>query len=411
MNTPRSESSSTDDAVVTARSRRGVRVIFGLTLAVFLLIVLDVAVGLTMLRGGRFLEWPVPPYSLLFSQKARDRLYKPPTGSTRFDADLGWSLEPGYIYPEDEGAGMVNRGGFHAARDYELDAPAGVTRIGAFGDSYTYSGGDYFHTWTHVLEGSRPNLEVLNFGVGGYGTDQAYLRYRRDGVAYKPDIVLIGLMLENALRNVSVYRPAYYHDSFTGFKPRFLIDDSEALSVAPCPVSSLESLWKTVQTGSALPVLRESDFWVRRAPLAYEDSPLFWSSFARILYAGYENSGRWQGSYYQDTGSEPFRVTAAILRDFYAEALQDGADRALVLLFPDLKTIEKRMEGEAPYWHTLTDYLDARDIPYVDLTPHLLAASQGQSADFLFRGNHYNNEGNAMIAQVVADRLFPRASP
>ena len=52
------------------------------------------------------------------------------------------------------------------------------------------------------MESYGSHIEALNFGVGGFGLDQAYLRYLEDGIQYNSHIVLIGFMSENIYRNV-----------------------------------------------------------------------------------------------------------------------------------------------------------------------------------------------------------------
>ena len=76
-----------------------------------------------------------------------------------------------------------------------------------FGDSFVYgnevSDDD---AWCAVLEASSDALEVLNYGVGGYGLDQAFLRFQREGMALHPDVVLIGFTPDDLGRVVNVYR-------------------------------------------------------------------------------------------------------------------------------------------------------------------------------------------------------------
>jgi hypothetical protein len=78
-----------------------------------------------------------------------------------------------------DGLYVSNSAGIRSNREYNLIAPPGVTRIVAFGDSFTH--GDEVpnqETWEYLLEQSRDEVEVMNFGVQGYGADQAYLRYK-----------------------------------------------------------------------------------------------------------------------------------------------------------------------------------------------------------------------------------------
>lgn len=85
----------------------------------------------------------------------------------------------------------------------------------------------------------RPELEVLSFGGGGFGLDQAYLRDQEFADTVACDVVFIGLMSENIDRRVSIYRPFYVEQ--TGLpltKPRFVLD-AERLMLRPNPMASL----------------------------------------------------------------------------------------------------------------------------------------------------------------------------
>src|SRR5262249_18658903 len=85
---------------------------------------------------------------------------------------------------------------------------------------------------------SWPQTEVLNFGVPGYGPDQAWLRYQREGPTYAPCAVTIGYMLEDINRVVNRYRPALFPitDLLTT-KPRFVVKDDQ-LTLMPNPATS-----------------------------------------------------------------------------------------------------------------------------------------------------------------------------
>jgi len=56
------------------------------------------------------------------------------------------------------------------------------------------------------LEARTDALNVLNYGIGGYGFDQAFLRFQREGIALRPDVVLIGFAPDDLGRLVNVYR-------------------------------------------------------------------------------------------------------------------------------------------------------------------------------------------------------------
>lgn len=404
------EHCASPDTPMTACLRSSRRRVFaGLAVMLIVCVTLDVIVGLTLCRGGRFGKWPLPPYSLTFNDNQRRSLEGDFGSYGGFDPDLGWCAYPNGR--RNDGGFRANSAGIRANREYAHVPPPGVTRIGAFGDSFTFSyevSND--EMWTHLLEQSRPDLEVLNFGFGAYGTDQAYLRYLRDGKAFNPHIVLIGMMVENVQRNVTAYRPAYNHDAGLAFvKPRFRLDDAGRLRLVPNPAKTVEQWRDMIESGRLLDTLDETDYWVRRAPLAYRASPLFWSSFGRLGYAAYENGGRRTSDYYRDTGSEPFQVSFEILKTFRARAIADGADQAVVLLFPDRLALSELLDGKPAYWDPMLQRLRAADVPVWDVAPALADAARSTGINSLFNKVHYSPKGEAVVAATLAARLFGQA--
>src|SRR5690349_6428314 len=117
----------------------------------------------------------------------------------------GWSgLEGGAFV-------KINSAGFRD-RERQVLKPSGVFRIAVLGDSYTDGlQVDLDKTFPALLEqrlnacnefGSK-TVEVLNFGVDGYGTAQELLTYRYFAAKYSPDVVLLAFFAENDVRNNS----------------------------------------------------------------------------------------------------------------------------------------------------------------------------------------------------------------
>ncbi len=149
--------------------------------------------ALAKLRGIRY----EPINTTTLSDKHRQILEQLLHGTTTYQdysAALGWTIKPNGAAPPHYRA---NAQGIRADREYAPTPTPGRVRVAAFGDSFTHGDGvDNADVWTEVLARSRPGLEILNFGVGGYGLDQALLRYRLDGRGYRPHLVLIGYMSE-----------------------------------------------------------------------------------------------------------------------------------------------------------------------------------------------------------------------
>ena len=104
---------------------------------------------------------------------------------TQYDPLLGWVNAPGLRVPDMYGPGIAlstNARGFRNEIEFEPHVPVGRTRVICSGDSYTLGygvGND--QTWCQLLTRFDARIESVNMGQGGYGLDQAYLWYKRDG--------------------------------------------------------------------------------------------------------------------------------------------------------------------------------------------------------------------------------------
>jgi lysophospholipase L1-like esterase len=130
------------------------------------------------------------------------------------DPRLGWRMRPGLAaWYTLEGRGFVraNAEGMRD-RDHLLDKPAGVYRIAVLGDSYAEARQvEREQAFWALLPGElaacgfQPgkSVEVLNFGVSGYGTAQELLVLQTMAIRYSPDLVLLQFTNGNDVRNNS----------------------------------------------------------------------------------------------------------------------------------------------------------------------------------------------------------------
>ena len=81
----------------------------------------------------------------------------------------------------------------------------------------------------------------MNFGVGGYGMGQAFLRWLHLGAQFQPDIVIFGLQPENLKRNVNVFRQMLVPAGMPFSKPRFALIAQE-LTLLNAPTLPPEQL-------------------------------------------------------------------------------------------------------------------------------------------------------------------------
>ena len=150
------------------------------------------------------------------SQFAAERIH------TEYDPVLGWINKPNFTVEDMYGRGKgfrTNAQRFRGTRDYDSNAIKGKRRFICSGDSFTlgYGVGDD-DTWCALLEAQMPNVETINMGQGGYGIDQAYLWYMRDGAQLEHDILIF------AFNTIGFGRMA--RDRFLKY-PKPLLDVSE----------------------------------------------------------------------------------------------------------------------------------------------------------------------------------------
>jgi hypothetical protein len=166
--------------------------------------------------------------------------------SSWFDAGLGWSYHYDTHFSE-------------RPRDKEYGWPL----LSSFGDSYTHcTDVEDDESWQHYISGIL-EADAYNFGTGGYGTDQAYLKYLEVAPMLRTDIVVIGLTPENINRIVNVYRPFYF--SKTGIKlpkPRFILEDG-ALKLLENPIGDVSGI-RNLTDSDFVMSLGENDWWFNR---------------------------------------------------------------------------------------------------------------------------------------------------
>ncbi|MEM7346732.1 MAG: hypothetical protein AAF485_21015, partial [Chloroflexota bacterium] len=94
-------------------------------------------------------------------------------------------------------------------RDREIgyDKPPGTLRVlslaDSFGEALQVNLEDTYHKQleTLLMESTGQPVEVLNAGVGGWGTDQEAVFYVSEGFRYEPDIVLLSFFVRNDVVN------------------------------------------------------------------------------------------------------------------------------------------------------------------------------------------------------------------
>jgi hypothetical protein len=263
-------------------------------------------------------------------------------------------------------------------------------RIALVGDSFTFGlEVSYADSWGHQLERALgPDVQVLNFGVDGYGVDQAYLRYARDVRPWQPDVVILGLINHDLFRSLAVYSFV----SFPGWpfpfaKPRF-VADLDRLALLNVPLPSPESI-------VAARSIRELPF-IEYDP-GYRAEDWEWHTLdGSYLYRLLVSHARvWTGPDPRRSDTKVLELNRALVRAFAREASAAGA-RPLLVYFPSDRDFRRRAEDVG--WESLAQTTLRRSgLPYTDVTPCLAKENPAH----LFGPGHYSPLGNAAVAACL----------
>ena len=144
---------------------------------------------------------------ILRHQGQQDRHIKGPHG--RLQRNVKWRSgydRPRWDYFDEQGCISLNTNslGFRDL-EFSLEKPASEFRVLTLGDSFTYGQGVQLEdTWVQVLEGmlaehrGKP-VEVMNggFATGGHYPPLYVDWLRTDGLAFSPDLVIVGFCLND----------------------------------------------------------------------------------------------------------------------------------------------------------------------------------------------------------------------
>ncbi|MCC6711231.1 MAG: SGNH/GDSL hydrolase family protein [Candidatus Pacebacteria bacterium] len=89
-------------------------------------------------------------------------------------------------------------------KNYQLNKDQNKTRVVLLGDSFTFGEGvPEEKRFSDVLEKNLENLEVINFGMPGYGLDTIVILYEQVAKNYQPDFVMVAINFLDTQRNFS----------------------------------------------------------------------------------------------------------------------------------------------------------------------------------------------------------------
>ena len=284
--------------------------------------------------------------------------------------------------------------------------------VALYGDSYTQSEVVEQYAWGDLLA-KKINCRVNNFGVGGYGTDQSYLRFLRN-ISDSSDIVILNHMSENIVRNVNQFRDYMYSHGGMGFKPRFVLNEEDELQLIEMPAfNEQEYADFFIQPDKYL----KHDYFV---PGGEAGQQFFKFPYTFNLIKAFHHirikaklkkiRGRSSEYYFDlynpDHPTSALFITAAIMKNFVNEAKERGQKPVLTILPMPYDFIHFRKTGKWPY-QNLIDLLEQQQLKVLNVGAYMMDSIGDQDLCGFFTDcfGHPNKKGDQLIANAIYEYL------
>lgn len=326
--------------------------LFAVLILLMLVVVELVCFGLYKLNPGEILDWRYYPSAFIHTHK--------PT------LPFGWSSPDGLPRP--------------------TQAPYSTTCARAFGDSFTYGEEVYNpeQVWTSVAS-RELGCRIENYGVGGFGTDQALVLY--ESLQTNTPIVILGIYSEMLRRNLAASWLFYAGQKDRALKPYFeLKQHGNAEQVAWPLDTSIEEYKK----------YHRNDLFFKSYDIEF---PYFWHLSKSIFYqikTRLENKGL-----FFDKQANTMPLQLALLDAFTTQVSARGSEMVLVY-FPSIAELSS---NELSYRKQMNAYkLKHPKTCVIDTGPALLDAMK-KGIGVAAQSWHYNENGNLIVASEVAKGL------
>lgn len=315
-------------------------------------------------------------------------------------------------------------------REISVDKPPGFRRILVLGDSYV-DGLEVplEHTFVKQLEGlfddSGQNIEVINGGHYGYGTDQELLFFLHRGQNFQPDVVVLAFMPGNDIEDNNSIKTI-------GPKPYFKLLPNGELKLVNFPLDPPKD-----------PDPRNSSLIARMKQGLYSNSKLYRFTGVQIkrnlpalsdflaniglLDLGTENEQEGTLADDEESNSGPYdattsdfqeqgwELTKALILELVREVEESNA-RLVLLIVPDPRQFGESASApglDVKKWNDrLNQFCGAEGLDCLDLYPPFQSLIEEEGMETLFYplDGHPTADGHSQIAEALFNYLIDKGT-
>jgi len=347
-----------------------------------------------------------------------------------YDKNFGWSLVKNYQVNSYSKQGRYpkvtithNSQGFRM--DHEVNESKNILIM--TGDSLTYG---FWVDDKKIVSAKLNELlgddwEVINLAVGGYGTDQSLLRFVKDGLRYKPKVV-VHAHFNNDFSNV------FERYQYNLFKPLFVINENRLeLTNVPVPLSKdyelsypkkREHLYKGFQkfmrSWSNLYIFYKNGISEIKSQIKNIFIPRKENYFTSTL----REDGQFLSIERNYTGNMGYAylLNSLILTSYNEIAKQNNITFILVLIGDRIAVDPKVQKATVERYYNIDEYFFDYEKPYglleryaesenirlINLLPSFKKEFQENRDVYLYGDDHINDHGHEVFAKEVYEMLL-----
>ena len=274
-----------------------------------------------------------------------------------------------------------------------------------YGDSFTYSSevsGN--ETWPAALSRIL-DCRVVNFGVPGFGSDQAFMKY--DGKDRLAPIVFLNHWSENIIRNVNQFRNLIYPNAGYALKPRYVVREGALTHIA----------LPTIPHQGVADFLKEPGLYLKNETFLPDGeagvlaNPSFPYSLVVLKALGHWRvEAKLQGKLSHQAFYEPghhsygLGVTKKIFEAFEKRAFEKN-QIAISSIIPACRDLKYYQEHQYFPYASLSQYLKENAAHFIDFGAEIIRRNVDLDDIFTTCTSHFNVKGYALLAEIAKEYM------
>jgi hypothetical protein len=274
-----------------------------------------------------------------------------------------------------------------------------------FGDSFSHADEVLDQeTWGDLLS-KKIGCPIANFGVGGFGTDQALLKMEKiinkkeKNFNSKKKIIFFGVYEEMLKRNVAASWLFYCcPNKKKSLKPYFILQNQNSIKLIKIPEKiTLTNVIEHHKYDKYYPI------YTAKFPYTIEIFKNFFNRVQNFLKHNY-NFIISENSTYND--NQKLNIQYLLMK----RAADFATNKGFKIIFIFFPTPNEAYYGKNIYnnfkENTLETFKNNIDISVIDLLPELNKVKELKKNQLKAPEGHYNAEGNKQISRIIFEKLY-----